>query len=256
MGATIFVLVLIFLLLLFFICGQKGFRSLFSLGLSVAILMVAVIPLIARDYDPVFVTFLAAIPITILVVYFTEGFSALSHLAIVGIIINFAAVSCLAYFAVVWGRFNGLTSEAASLVGGEIGLNLPALLTAGIMLGTLGAIIEMVVTQVATVMQFISANAASDRQAVYHQAYQVGVTHLGSIINTLFLIYAGILLPLLIMFAGSSNPFYAALHYEPLSSEIVRTLIGVIGLIAAMPTATALAAWWLKRPAASPASLK
>jgi uncharacterized membrane protein len=204
MGVTIFVLLVLALILLFAVCGQKGSRSLLSLGLTIIVLLLVVIPLIMRGYDPVLVTFLAAWPITALVVYFTEGWSVLSHLSIIGIIINFLLVALLADLAVVWGHFNGIISEAASLVGGEIGLNLPALLTAGIMLGTLGAIIEMVVTQVATVEQFIQANPAADRPTVYQQAYRVGVTHLGSIINTLFLIYAGILLPLLIMFAGRS----------------------------------------------------
>jgi uncharacterized membrane protein len=243
----IFGLLFLALILLFIVCGRKGLRSLFSLGVTIVILTFAVIPLIIKGYDPVLVSFVAAIPITILIIYITEGFNTLSHLSIVLSIVNFFVITLLVNFAVLVAHFTGIVSDVSGVVGGEMGINLPKLLIAGIMFGTLGVLIEMVVTQVATVSEFTKANPTSDKKQIYKQAYGVGVTHLSSIINTLFLIYAGILLPLLIVFASDKNFIHDALNYEPLSNEIVRTLIGTIGLIIAMPTSTALATWWLKR---------
>lgn len=246
-GITLFGLSVLALALLFFVCGKKGFKSLFSLGLTIIVLMSVIIPLIANGYNPAWVTFIAAIPITILIIYLTEGFTVLSNISIIAIILNFSIVSLLTYLSISFAGFTGVISDAASVVGGEAGINLQSLLIAGIMLGTLGAIIEMVVTQVATVMELIEASPQADKKYIYKQSYNVGVAHLGSIINTLFLIYAGILLPLLIVSIGSPNLLHEIVDYEPLSSEIVRALTGTIGLIIAMPTSTSLAIFWLKR---------
>jgi uncharacterized membrane protein len=248
-GITLFGLSIIAVALLFGVCGKKGFKSLFSLGLTIIILMSVIIPLIANGYDPALVTFIASIPLTILIVYLTEGLTVLSNISIVAILLNFSIVSGLTYFSISFAGFTGVISDAASVVGGEAGINLQSLLVAGIMLGALGAIIEMVVTQVATVIEFIDASPRADKKYIYKQSYSVGVAHLGSIINTLFLIYVGVLFPLLIVSIGSPNLLHEIIDYEPLSSEIVRALAGTIGLIIAMPTSTTLAIFWLKRKA-------
>lgn len=246
-GITLFGLSLLAVALLFGVCGKKGFKSLFSLGLTIIALMSIIVPLIANGYNPAWVTFIASLPIIVLIIYLTEGFTVLSNISIIAIILNFFIVSLLTYFSISFAGFTGVISDAASVVGGEIGINLQSLLIAGIMLGTLGAIIEMVVTQVATVIEFIEASPQADKKYIYKQSYSVGVAHLGSIINTLFLIYAGILLPLLIVSIGSPNLLHEIIDYEPLSSEIVRVLTGTIGLIIAMPTSTSMAIFWLKR---------
>ena len=115
------------------------------------------------------------------------------------------------------------------------------------MLGTLGILTEMVVTQVATVVELMEASPDSSRAQLYANAYRVGIAHLGSIINTLFLVYAGVSFPLLIIYAGGGSSISGALNYEPLVSDIIRTLVGTIGLIIAMPTSTWLATRWLKK---------
>lgn len=242
-----YLLVVLFLALLFAVCGRKGFRSLLSLTITIVILTAIAIPLIAQKYDPVTIIFIAAIPITILVIYLTEGFNILSHLSVLLTIANFFIISALIYFSISLSSFSNIVSDEASTVGGQLGINLANLLIAAIMLSTLGALIEMIVTQVGTVMELIQASPSGDKRQIYRQAYNIGVIHLGSIINTLFLIYAGVLLPTLIVFSGSQDYLYSLLNYGPVSSEIVRMLTGTIGLIIAMPTSTFFAVRWLKR---------
>ncbi len=244
---TVFLLLAIFVVLLFIVCGKKGFRSLVSLAITVAILIAVVVPLIIHKYDPVLVTFVASIPITFLIIYLTEGFNILSHLSVLLTIFNFFIISVLIDFSISLSKFTGITSDIAATIGGQLGIDLPKLLIAAIMLGTLGALIEMVVTQVGTVIEFTNANIQADKKEIYKQSYNVGVIHLSSIINTLFLIYAGVLLPTLIIFSGTQNYLFEMLNYEPISSEIVRMIIGTIGLVVAMPTSTFLAVQWLKR---------
>lgn len=246
MELTIFVLAAIFLILLFTVSRGKGFRSALSLVLTIIILLYVIVPLIDKGYDPTLVVLLAALPIVILIVYLTEGFTALAHVSIAAIILNFFTTAIITYAAVAAAHLTGVVSDDASYLG-LTGVNLQQLLIAGMMLGTLGILTEMVVTQAATVMELIDANPQADQKSVYRKAYTVGVAHLGSIINTLFLVYAGVSLPLLIIYASGQSSLSAALNYEPLASDIIRTLTGTIGLIIAMPLSTVLAAWWLKQ---------
>ena len=244
---TVVLLLVLFVVLLFVVCGKKSFRFLLSLGITIVILIAFVIPLIIEKYDPILITFIASIPITLLIIYLTEGFNVLSNLSIFLTIINFFVITLLIYLSVSFSKLTGITSDPAVTIGSQLGIDLPKLLIAAIMLGTLGALIEMVITQVGTVIELAKANPDASKKQIYHQSYNVGIIHLGSIINTLFLIYAGVLLPTLIIFSGTQNYLYEIINYEPISSEIVRMLIGTIGLIIAMPTSTFLSLQWLKR---------
>lgn len=246
MELIIFLLSIIFVALLFIVCGKKAFRSLGSLFFTVIILIFFVTPLIVHGYDPELAVFVVGLPILICIVYLTEGFTLLSHLSIIAIVLNFLLISALIHFSVVLAHLSGLISSDASFLG-LTGVNLQQLLIAGIMLGTLGILTEMVVTQVATVIEFANADQKADEKEIYKRSYAVGIAHLGSIINTLFLVYAGVSFPLIIIYAGSGSSLYNALNYEPLASEIIRMLSGTIGLIIAMPSSTALAIWWLKK---------
>jgi uncharacterized membrane protein len=242
-----FLLVILLVGALFVVCGKKGFRSLLSLILSIAVLTLVVIHLIISKYDPVLITLLASVPITFLVIYLTEGFNEISHLSIFLTLAVFFVISILVDVSISVAGFTGIVSDESITVGGQMGIDLPELLVASIMLSTLGALIEMIVTQVGTVAELIEANPGADRKQIYKQSYNVGIIHLGSIINTLFLIYAGVLLPTLIVFSGSHQYLSNILNYEPASSEIFRVLMGTIGLIIAMPVSTLFATRWLKR---------
>ena len=240
---------ILFLLFLFIVCRKKGFRSLLSLGLTIIILLRFFLPLLLKGYDPTLLTFITALPILFLIIYLTEGFTLLSHISICAIIINFTFTSLLSWISIILAGFTGLTSEETAYVAsyGTHTINLQGLLIAGIILGTLGILTEMVVTQVATVSELMSINRELSNKQIFKQAYTIGVAHLGSMINTLFLIYAGVSLPILIILTGGNNTFAHLLNSELLTTEIIRTLVGSIGLILAMPTSTALAVWWLKK---------
>ncbi|MGC9602201.1 MAG: YibE/F family protein [Minisyncoccia bacterium] len=245
MEPVVTALSIIFLALVFVVCGKKGFRILFSLLLTIAALLWIITPLIVGGYNPELAVLLVGLPMLVCIVYLTEGFTTLSHVSVIGIALNFLFISAVVHGAVSAAHLTGITSTDDSFLG-LAGINLRQLLTAGIMLGTLGILTEMVVTQVATVMEFVAAQPDAPMQEIYRQSYVVGIAHLGSIINTLFLVYAGVSLPLLIVYVGDGSSLWSALNYEPLVSDIIRTLAGTIGLIIAMPTSTVLATWWQK----------
>jgi len=245
--SVFFVLAIALVGLFFFVSGKRALRSLVSLGLTIGALAFVVIPLVILKYDPVLVILVVSIPITLLVIYLTEGFNKFSHLSALLTLACFFIISILIDVSISVAGFTGIVSDEAITVGGQLGIDLPRLLVASIMLSTLGALIEMIVTQVGTVAELIEAEPRADKAQVYKRSYNVGIIHLGSIINTLFLIYAGVLLPTLIVFSGSAHYIFNILSYEPASSEIFRILMGTIGLIIAMPVSTFFAVQWLKR---------
>ncbi len=242
-------LFVVFIVLILFVCKTKGLRSLFSLGISVIVLVKITVPLILKGYNPVFVVLIAAVPIFLLVIYLTEGFTKISHISSISVLGNFLLTSGLATVVIRASNLSGLVSEEEAYISGygTHGISLPNLLIAGIMLGTLGVLIEMVVTQVTTVAEVMQAGNGLTKKQVFSQAYTIGVAHLGSLINTLFLIYAGLSLPILILLIGRYSSLTELLNSELVITEVVRTIIGTIGVIIAMPTSTALAVWWLKR---------
>ncbi len=239
-------LLIVFVFLILLVCKIKGARSLLSLGISCVILIKVIIPLILKGYNPIFVTLSAAIPLLLLIVYLTEGNTKISHVTSVSILANFFFTSALAALVVWASHLSGLvTEEDAYITGyGTHGISLPGLLTAGIMLGALGVLIEMVVTQVTTVAEVMNAGNGLTRKQIFSQAYTIGVAHLGSLINKLFLIYAGVSLPILIILVGRGTSAGELFQSELVVTEIIRAVIGTIGLVVAMPSSTALAVWW------------
>jgi uncharacterized membrane protein len=123
------------------------------------------------------------------------------------------------------------------------------LLLAGFLIGAVGVLDDVVVGQIEAVRQIKEANPFMSFWKLFRSAYKVGNTHLSAIVNTLFLVYAGASLPLLILFSlgeNSSITFSGALNNELIATEIVRTLVGSIGVALSIPISTLLAAKWLK----------
>ncbi len=239
-------LIALCLLLIFVVCRKKGFFSVLSLLATIIILLQFSIPFIIKGYNPILITFISAIGMVILIVYLTEGFHYASHVSIAAIIVSFSVTSFLTWACINAMGLTGLVSEETAYVVqyGVSSANLQNLLIAGIMIGTLGILTEMVVTQVSVVAELLESGI-SEHKILFTKAYNLGVTHLGSMINTLFLIYAGVSLPMLIIIIAGQATLANMLHSQLLVSDLISTLTGVIGLIICMPIATGLATWWL-----------
>jgi uncharacterized membrane protein len=159
--------------------------------------------------------------------------TGLSLLLIVGLSTAFAELAGL----------TGLTSDEAIYVRSLFGqVDLRGLLLAGIVIGALGILDDVTVTQVSTVWELRAADPAMPRNKLYAAALRVGRDHIASTVNTLLLAYAGASMPLLVIFTVSGNGFVGTVTNAVVAEEVVRTLVGSIGLIAAVPVTTALAA--------------
>ena len=142
-----------------------------SLGLAVLIIVMFILPTISRGYDPVLITLIASIPIIILMIYCAEGFTLLSNISIIVTILTFAFTALLAYFSLHFAHFSqALFPTLPRWLAGKTALISKNFLLPGIMLSALGGIIEMVITQVATVIRFVSLNPEMSETHFYRYA--------------------------------------------------------------------------------------
>ncbi len=248
---------LLFLFILFAIVviavGRlKGLRSLISLVLSFFVLTGFLIPKILSGADPVVITLISSFFIILIVIYITEGFNKSANIVVLSLFIGLGFSIFLSYFFVELTQLSGFASEDVFYLVdiGAATINFKGLLLAGIIIGTLGVLDDVVVSQVKAVEQLIKANPKQTKKEIFNKAYTIGVSHIGSMINTLFLAYTGASLPLLVLFISGTSAFSSwgqIINNEQIATEIVRTLSGSIGLVLCVPIATIIAVHFLKR---------
>jgi uncharacterized membrane protein len=235
-------LALIFAAAVVFVGGWHGVRALVALGLTGVVIVKVLIPAILAGIPPVPVAILTASGVTIVTILLTEGWSWTSLAAILG---TTTALSITALLAAAATAVMGFTYTAGSdlaflAVPGGAGLDLRGVLLAAIILGAVGVLDDVTVTQ-AVLVEELAEKGGLRGPALVVSAMRIGRSHIGATVNTLFLAYVSVGLPLLIILFVSHLPTGAVLNDEPFATEIVRTLIGSLGIIAAIPLTTAIA---------------
>jgi uncharacterized membrane protein len=154
----------------------------------------------------------------------------------------------LAYLGVTLARLNGLASEEAFYLNLNTSgtLDFAGLLLGGIMIGVLGVLDDIAVTQAAVVSELYNSASHLSRKEIYKKALRVGKEHVGALVNTLALAYTGASLPLLLFFSMSDSSISSIINQEIFATEIIRTIVGSIGLILTVPITTFLAVYFLK----------
>jgi len=244
-------LAIAFVLALIIVGGKKGLRSLIALALTFLVIIKYIIPQILAGASPLITTLIGSVIILLIIIYITEGFRARSHISVISILFSLIIAIFLSWLFVSLSKLTGAASEEIlflSNIGGQV-INFKGLLLAGIIIGALGVLDDVVISQVRTVEQIAKANRSLDRREIFKHAYKVGVSHVASMTNTLFLAYAGVSLPLLVLFISGESAFLSwgqVINNEAIATEIVRTLAGSIGLVLSVPIATLVAVWWYK----------
>ena len=247
----LYILFIIFVFAVLLVGRFKGFKALLSLFLSFVVIIKFILPQILNGRDPFLISLLGGLVILGIIIYLTEGFKRKSHIAVLSVLISLSATLILSIIFTKLTKLSGLAQEeAAFLIGaGNVEINFQGLLLAGFIIGAIGVLDDIIVGQIEAVEQIREANPNLPTKKVFSLAYKVGNTHLGAIVNTLFLTYAGAALPLLLLFIlnqDSGLTFNRLINTEIVSTEIVRTLVGSIGVMLSMPIATFLAAIKLK----------
>jgi len=221
----------------------QGTRALVGLAVTAVVVVGFLVPTVLDGASPVATALTASLGIMITTLYLSHGVSPKTTAAAVGTAAALLLTGLLAALFVGASNITGMSSEEARLANLEAGgLSLRGLLLAGIILGGLGVLDDVTVSQSSTVFALYRADPDTTFGALTRRALTVGRDHIAATVNTLFLAYAGASLPLLILFATGIDPLGTVLTSEIVAVEVVRTLVGSIGLIAAVPLTTALAA--------------
>ncbi len=236
-------LLIIFVVLTVLIAKWKGLSSILGMFFTFWVLFSFVLPKISNGSNPVLIASMASLFIIPISFYLSHGLNKKTTIAIIGSIISLIITGILAYVFINLAHLTGFSSEEAGMLSiGQAGLlNMKGLLLAGIVIGALGVLDDITISQAAIVDELAKTANLTKGIDLYSKAMNIGKDHIASMVNTLVLAYAGASLPLLLIFINSPHPFGEIINYEMIAEEIIRTLIGSIGLILAVPITTAIA---------------
>jgi uncharacterized membrane protein len=251
-GRPMLALAALFMLAVIAFGRWQGLRSLLGLACSFAVIVGFVVPAILRGRSPVPVALVGAMAIMLVSLYLAHGFGRKTTAAVVGTALALGLTAALTASFVGFASLTGLASEDALNASFQVGgISLRGLLLAGIILGGLGVLDDVTVSQASLVFELRRADPGARFAELVRSALTVGRDHVAATVNTLFLAYAGASLPLLALFVSGGEALGTVATAEVVAVEVVRTLCGSIGLIAAVPLTTLLAAALaLEEPAA------
>ncbi len=221
----------------------RGVLALASMVITVIVLVAFVAPSVLDGNDPVVVSVLAASVIAFCSLYLTHGVTPTTTVALIGTLLALLLTLALSALFFALTKFTGLATEEGLVVPIVAdNINMASLLLGGAMIGALGALDDVTVTQVATVAELRAQNPELGRNQLFSSGIRVGREHIAATVNTLLLAYAGVSMPLLLLFVISDQSLAMIANSELVAVEIVRTLCGSMGLIAAVPITTWLTA--------------
>ncbi|WIM94059.1 YibE/F family protein [Actinoplanes oblitus] len=221
----------------------RGLTALAGLAVTFGVLLFFIVPAILDGRSPTLVAVVGSAAIMLTVLYLTHGFTVTTTIAVAGTLTSLVITAVLAGISVAALHLTGVsddTSNFLSITQGSVDMR--GLLLASIVIGSLGVLDDVTVTQSATVTELALANPAYGFRGLYRAATRIGRAHIASVINTIVLAYAGASLPLMLLFATGGTPVGELLTGQLIAQELVRSAVGTIGLIAAVPITTALAA--------------
>lgn len=246
---TIYWLFAIFITAVLLIGKKQGIGSIVGMAVSFAVLFLFIIPRITNGANPVWVTLIGVLFILPVTFYLSHGFNKKTTVALVSTFLSVCFTSALALVFINASKLSGYANEQAGFIqvarGGSF--DIQGLLFAGIIISVLGILDDVTVSQSSIVNQLKIESPKAKVWEIYKKAMNVGRDHIGSVVNTLVLVYTGASLPLLIMFTDNRIGFDEALNYEIIAEEIVKTLVASIGLVLSIPLTTILAAFFLKK---------
>lgn len=241
---AILALVALFIAVVVFFGGIQGLRGLLALLGGLLFIAFLLLPGVLSGYSPVLVSVVVASIIVGIGSYVTHGFNRMTTTAVLGMVATIFITGALAFFSIEFAQLSGFhTDETVYLNFNTSGaIDFAGLLLGGILIGTLGVLYDAAIGQAVSVEELSRAGEHLSRREIYKRALRIGREHIGALVNTLAIAYVGASLPLLLLFYGfSSDSIVLALNREIFATEIVRTIVGSIGIVLAVPITTAIA---------------
>ncbi len=231
----------------------KGLRSLTGTLLSLLVVFFFILPQIVAGRDPVLVSIVGSVALLAVSTYLIYGWNFKAHAAVAGMMLSLILTGVLAWLFVRWTRLTGLGMEASAYLVMELGagINFRGLVLSGIIIGSLGVLDDICVGQASAVFELANANRDLGWRRLFRSSLNIGRDHIAAMVNTLLLAYVGASLPLMLVFTIYQEPIWRRINREPIAEEIVRTFVGSIGLVLAVPItgliASLLAHWMIRQ---------
>ena len=231
----------------------KGLRAMLGTVFSLLVIFTFIVPQILSGRDPVTVSVIGSIALMAVSTYLVYGWNPKAHAAVAGMMLSLVLTGVIAWLFVEWTRMTGLSAEESSYLVMEMGgdVNLRGLVLGGIIIGSLGVLDDVCVGQASAVFELVNANRDLGWRDLFRSSLNIGRDHIAAMVNTLLLAYVGASLPLMLVFTLYQEPIMRRINREPIAEEIVRTLVGSVGLVLAVPItgllASLLARWVVNR---------
>ncbi|PKV97846.1 putative membrane protein [Amycolatopsis echigonensis] len=242
-GTPLVLLAALFAIAVLVLGRWQGVAALVALVLSFVVIVLFVLPAILAGENPLVVAIAGAGAIMFLALYLTHGLSARTSVAVLGTLVSLALIGILSAIFSAAASLTGLDDSTTTLIASlGHGIDARGLLLAGIVIGALGVLDDVTITQTSAVWELRRANPSLSWRELYSSGLRIGRDHVGSAVNTLVMAYAGAALPVMLYSAISGVGLGSLLGSEDIAAEIIRTLAGSVGIVAAVPVTTVLAA--------------
>ncbi len=241
-GTPLLLLLVIFVIAVLLLGRWRGFGAVAGLGASLIVLVVFMLPSLLDGNSPIVVAIVGSVLIAYIAIFLAHGVNVASAVALLSTFLSLTLTGVLGWLFVTLAKFTGYSDESSYYLD-VLGLDIDArgVILAGIVIGSLGVLDDVTVTQVSAVWELRRANPDGTWGDVFRPAMTIGRDHVSSTVNTLFLAYAGASLPLLLLFTQARQSTGSIVGKEVVAVEVVRSLVGSIGLVASVPISTALA---------------
>lgn len=231
-------LCIIFVIFVILIGGSKGLKALISLVLTILLILFGLVPLLLKGYNPIILSVITCVIATVLTFVITNGFTKKTLTAILGVSFGLLVGGLIAYIFGYLTRINGVTSDSAQMLQylpGDITLNFKGLLFAGIIIGALGACMDVAMELTSSLTEIKRHNPDIKNNDLIKSGFNIGKDIMGTMVNTLVLAYTGGSLASILIFVGFNKSFNEIINLDSIASEIIRAISGSMGLLFAIP---------------------
>ena len=233
------VITLVFAAAVIFVARWRGFAALLGLGFAGFILVKFMFPALVSGSNPLLIGLIGSSAIMFVVLYAAHGFSARTSTALVGTLFGLVTAALLGWGATNWAHLTGVTAEDDYVLAAAApDLSLTSVVLVGIIVAGLGVLNDVTITQASAVWEL--ADADPDQKRLFSKAMRIGRDHIASTVYTIAFATAGASLPVLLLIAIYNRPLFQVLQTEQFAAELIRTMVGSIGLILAVPLTTAI----------------
>ena len=248
-GKALVWIFLLFAIITFIIGSWTGLRSLLGIVVGMCVIVLFIIPQIANGANPVVTSIIGSAVFLTVSLYLVYGWRAMTHSAVISMMLSLILTGGISIFVVKLARLTGFGNENMMFLiqQSENPIDMRGILLAGIIIGSLGVLDDLVVGQSSAVFQLSDANADLNFQDLFQRGMTIGRDHAAASVNTLVLAYAGESLPMLLLFHVTNVNLGMAVNVSFIAEEIVRALAGTIGLFLSIPISTAMACLWVLR---------